>query len=272
MTARSAAALDRLREVRTADDLLRYFIDELDWPLDDEATLEDEDLTFDFDLEELGVPRRIRNPIQRVRQVRPFTPNQPWGIFFVELAGPRLLITQLRGILATLIRRRRAQNTDRRSWDLNDLMFIVTTGAAEATELHLLVFYKVDGKIEFRCLSWRPADSTLRLRRLAEELLPQLTWPWDERDAEAWRSTWRSPFTLRPGETIGSAARLADRMARTAAICGIRSVKPSTMRVREVLSRSYWTAFASNWSLTSTRSVLPTCAPRPSCTGYSAAA
>ena len=220
MTVPHETRVSRLRAVRTADELLRYFIDELAWPLEDEAVLEDEDieeLTFDWDLEELGVPRRIRSRIERVRQVRPFTPSQPWGIFFVELAGPRLLITRLRGLLATLISRRRAtQDTDRRSWDLNDLIFVVTTGEGDSTELHLLVFFNVDGKVEFRCLSWRPADSTLRLRRLAEELLPQLAWPDDEHNIDAWRSAWRNPFTLRPGEVIGSAARLADRMARTA--------------------------------------------------------
>ena len=220
MTARSDIALDRLRTVRTADGLLRYFIDELDWPLDDEAMLEDEDvddLTFDWDLEELGVPRRTSARIERVRQVRPFTADQPWGIFFVDLAGERLLITRLRGILNALIRRRRAAgDIDRRSWALDDLLFVVTTGSGDSTELHLLVFFDVQRKVEFRCLSWRPVDSTLRLRRLAEELLPQLAWPDDEEDVEAWRAAWRSPFTLRPGAVIGSAARLADRMSRTA--------------------------------------------------------
>ncbi len=220
MNTRSATALEHLRTVRTADDLLRYFIDELDWPLEDEAMLEDEDvddLTFDWDLEELGVPRLIRARIERVRQVRPFTADQPWGIFFVDLAGEKLLITRLRGILNALIRRRRAAgDADRRSWVLDNLLFVVTTGGGDSTELHVLVFFDVGGKVEFRCLSWRPADSTLRLRRLAEELLPQLVWPNDEEDIDAWRAAWRNPFTLRPGEAIGSAARLADRMSRTA--------------------------------------------------------
>ena len=220
MSARADEALDRLRKVRTADDLIRYFINELDWPLDDETMLEDEDvseLTFDWDLEELGVPRLTRARIERVRQVRPFTVDQPWGIFFVDLAGERLLITRLRGILNALIRRRRgAGDADLRSWALDDLLFVVTTGSGESTELHVLAFFEVEGKVRFRCISWRPADSTLRLRRLAEELLPRLAWPQDEEEVDAWRDAWRSPFTLRPGEVIDSAARLADRMSRTA--------------------------------------------------------
>ena len=94
MTARSDTALERLSTVQTAENLLRYFIDELDWPLEDEALLEDEDvddLTFDWELEELGIPRRTRARIERVRQVRPFTASQPWGIFFVELSGAEVV-------------------------------------------------------------------------------------------------------------------------------------------------------------------------------------
>lgn len=218
MSGRTDRALERLRKVRTADDLLRYFIEELDWPLDDETLLEDEDLTFDFDLlEELGVPRMASAHIERVRQVRPFTVGQPWGIFFVDVAGQRLPLTRLREFLNRLISKRRSgTDVGHRTWALDDLLFVVTTGKADTTELHLLVFYKVEGKVEFRCISWRPADSTGRLRRLAQELLPQMSWPIDEEDVHGWREAWRNPFTLRPGQVIASATRLADRMARTA--------------------------------------------------------
>ena len=221
MTTRPDTALDRLRNVHNVERLLRYFIDELHWPLEDEDRLEDEDieeLTFDWDPEDLGIPNQDTSPIERVRQVRPFTTDQPWGIFFVELTTQRLLVGQIRKILNKLVTRRRttARHADRRSWALDDLIFVVTTGSGHTTELHLLVFFDVQGKIEFRCLTWRPTDSTRRLHRLADELLPQLAWPDDEHDIAAWRSAWKNPFTLRIGETIDSAARLADRMSRTA--------------------------------------------------------
>ena len=219
MTTRPDTAYDRLREVRTAEDLLRYFIDQLDWPLEDENLLEDpEDLMFEWDLEELGIPRRVRRPVERLRQVRPFTETQPWGIFFVELTARRLLIGQIRNILNKLVTRRRATARDpnQRSWALDNLIFVVTTGSGDSTELHLLVFFDVDGRTEFRCLTWRPTDSTRRLRRLAQELLPHLAWPHEEDDTEAWRTAWRAPFTQQPGDVIKTAARLVDRMSRTA--------------------------------------------------------
>ena len=219
MTSGNEETIERLRRARSADDLLRYFIEELDWPLEDETLLEDEnldELIFEEDLEELGLPIQMRSQIERIRQVRPFTTDQPWGIFFVDLAGTRLLITRLRAFLRTLIRRRRSVAGNRRSWDIDDLIFVVTTGSGESVELHLLVFFKVEGKEVLRCLSWRPAEPTRRLQRVAVELLPQLTWPERQENVEQWKANWRAPFTLQPGETISSAARLADRMARTA--------------------------------------------------------
>ena len=219
MTTRPDTAYDRLREVRTAEDLLRYFIDQLDWPLEDEYLLEDpEDLMFEWDLEELGIPYGVRRPVERLRQVRPFTETQPWGIFFVELTAQRLLIGQIRKILNKLVTRRRttARDPNQRSWALDNLIFVVTTGSGDSTELHLLVFFDVDGRTEFRCLTWRPTDSTSRLRRLAQELLPHLAWPHEEEDTEAWRTAWREPFTQQPGEVIKTASRLVDRMSRTA--------------------------------------------------------
>ncbi len=213
-------ALTRLQETRTAEQLVRYFIDELAWPLEDDALRDDpdmEDLMFDWDLEELGIQPQERPVIERVRQVRPFTSTQPWGIFIVELACRRLLITQIRKLLNQLVTKKRStRGPNRRTWALDDLIFLVTTGE-NPSEMHLLVFYEVKGKADqFLSLSWRPTDPTRRLRRLADELLPQLAWPDNEHDTETWKTTWRQPFTLGPGEVITSAARLADRMAHAA--------------------------------------------------------
>ncbi|MDE0120292.1 MAG: hypothetical protein OXS33_01000 [bacterium] len=205
--------------METAEQLVRYCIDELAWPLEEEEVLESsdiEELMFEWNLAELGIQPGTSRRIERVRQMRPLTANQPWGIFFVELAGPRLLVTQIRQLLDRLVTKRRAsRHANRRRWALDDLIFLVTTDQ-DPSEMHLLVFFKGQDKVEFRCVSWRPTDPTRRLRRLSDELLPHLTWPNDEQDVDAWRKEWREPFTLRLGEVIASAARLADRMARTA--------------------------------------------------------
>ena len=92
----------------------------------------------------------------------------------------------------------------------------MTTGAGEAIGIHLLAFFDADApSIEIRS-PWRPRQSPdLHLERLAGELLPNRV-ARRPSDTLAWRDEWRNAFKLRHGEAIGSAARLADRMAATA--------------------------------------------------------
>ena len=151
--------------------------------------------------------------------MRPLTAEQPWGVFFLEFAGSRLPITQVRRLLGSLVKKKRATGDARgQAWRLDDLLFMVITGVDDSMQLHLLAFSGGDPRSAgFLPLAWRPVQSPDRhLRRLAEELLPRLAWPDDESDRERWRSAWREPFKLPIGQTIKDAARLAERMAKTA--------------------------------------------------------
>ena len=151
--------------------------------------------------------------------MRPLTADQPWGVFFLEFTGSRLPITQVRRLLGSLVKKKRATSDARgQAWRLDDLLFIVITGVDDSMQLHLLAFSGGDPRSAgFLPLAWRPVQSPDRhLRRLAEELLPRLAWPDDESDTERWRSAWREPFKLPIGQTIKDAARLAERMAKTA--------------------------------------------------------
>ena len=191
------------------------------WPLETDD-LEDEDLaaiTYDWDPEELGIPADRLSDLRRLQQMRPLTADQPWGVFFLEFAGSRLPITQVRRLLGSLVKKKRATGDARgQAWRLDDLLFIVITGVDDSMQLHLLAFSGGDPRSAgFLPLAWRPVQSPDRhLRRLAEELLPRLAWPDDESDRERWRSAWREPFKLPIGQTIKDAARLAERMAKTA--------------------------------------------------------
>lgn len=151
--------------------------------------------------------------------MRPLTAEQPWGVFFLEFAGSRLPITQVRRLLGSLVKKKRETRATRgQAWRLDDLLFIVITGVDDSMQLHLLAFSGGDPRSAgFLPLAWRPVQSPDRhLRRLAEELLPRLAWPDDESDTEGWCSAWREPFKLPIGQTIKDAARLAERMAKTA--------------------------------------------------------
>lgn len=204
-----------LRRIRTIDDVVAFLADELDWPIDAAGL---EDASFDFTPEELGIPAVHVPKLGSLRQLRPLTTDQPWGIFFVEFLGPRLPVTALRKLLHALVTRKRARGDGtHKTWELDDLLFIVTTDSGESVELHLVAFFDSGGPtIEIRPLAWRPSQSPPQhLRRLANELLPRLAWP-EQGNADQWRAAWRDAFRLRHGEAIASAARLAERMAGAA--------------------------------------------------------
>ena len=206
---------ERLREVRTLDDVLRLLSAELDWPTGD---FQLDDATFEFSPDELGLPADQVPALESVRQLRPLTAAQPWGIFFLEFRGPKLPVTPLRRLLRAVVRRKRAASGTFRTWDLDDLLFITATDSGDSVELHLVAFFDTGGpQPEIRSLPWNPQHSPRQhLARLSRELLPHLEWPADPNEADAWRSQWREAFALRHGEALRSASALAERMAATA--------------------------------------------------------
>ena len=208
-----------LRRVRNQADLFEFLADELGWPLD-VADLDEEHLTWEWLPEDLGIDPASLASLRRLRQLRPLTAGQPWGIFFVEFDRERLPVTQFRKVAQAFARRKRdgGADADRARWNRENLLFLVTTGRSETVQMHLLALWDRDGRAaEIRSLAWRPAQASVRhLSRLEAELLPRLSWPDDADDGVAWRDQWRDAFKLPLGAAIGSAATLAERMAQTA--------------------------------------------------------
>ena len=210
---------ETMRGIRTFAQVFQYLVDGQGWPLE-LPDLEDDDLTavtYDWDPAELGIPAERLGDLKRLQQMRPLTVNQPWGVFFLEFSGPRLRYTPIRRLLRALVTKKRAAAASRRTWALDDLLFVVITGTGDEVEIHLLAFHGSDPQTaEFRSLAWRPANAPSRhLQRLNEEL-PCLSWPTDDSDIESWRKAWWEAFKLPVGQTIKDSTRLADRMARTA--------------------------------------------------------
>ncbi len=207
---------DHLNDIETLEDVLGFFAGDLDWPISADDL---EDASFEYEPEDLGIAAERIPRLRSIRQMRPLTTGQPWGVFFLEFEGPRLPITPLRQLLRALVTRKRAgRGAEHRTWELSDLLFIITTADRSGVELHLVAFETADdGSVQIFSLPWRPHQSPPQhLRRLAEELLPRLAWPDDPSDAAAWRDGWHSAFALRPGAAIKSAKALAERMASVA--------------------------------------------------------
>ena len=81
------------QRVKDFDSLVGYLRTELGWPI---VANDLEDATFDWEPEELGIPRDRIPHFRRLRELRPLASGQPWGVFFIEFDGPRLPITPLK--------------------------------------------------------------------------------------------------------------------------------------------------------------------------------
>jgi hypothetical protein len=97
--------VERLQSIRTFPQLVKYLRDELGWPIESDDA---EDLTFDYEPHELGLDDEAAVKIKQIKQLRPLTSKQPWGIFFINFEPKRLPVVVLRRILSALVIRKRA--------------------------------------------------------------------------------------------------------------------------------------------------------------------
>src|SRR5215204_1037261 len=97
MSEYSPAAIQSIRDFESLVDYLR---DELDWPLEAEDA---EDLAFEYEPEELGLDERYSVKVREIKQLRPATPHQPWGIFYLDFEPKSLPVVVLRRILRALV-------------------------------------------------------------------------------------------------------------------------------------------------------------------------
>ena len=77
---------DNLHFITTFNDLLDWLGDELDWPIEDYGL---DDLTFEYDADDLGLREEEAEKLEgsSIRQLRPLTGGQPFGIFSSSSAG-----------------------------------------------------------------------------------------------------------------------------------------------------------------------------------------
>ena len=207
-----------LTKVNDFESLIEYLRDELDWDFQAEDI---EDLTFDYEPEELGLDEATAAKIDGIKQLRPLTNNQTWGIFYIDFEPKKLPIVALRRILGKLVVKRRttANQSDRAAWQMHDLLFLSTYGENRSRTMSLAHF---SDNSEFgdlptlKTISWNNLDTALHLKHADETLKTKLRFPDDPNDAEAWREQWSSAFTQRHGEVVRTSQQLARRLAELA--------------------------------------------------------
>ncbi len=207
----------KLRDIKNLESLIEYLHEELDWPLDLENI---NDAYFDYDADEIGLDEDSAAKIKAIKQLRPLTNAQPWGIFFVEFNDKKLPIVALRRILRGLVVKRRATGADRQRWQTKDLLFVSAFGESgdrQITFAHFTDESEAGDLPTLRVLGWDAADTGFQLERTAAALHEHMRWPAVPIDAERWRSSWSAAFRLKVNQVINDSKSLAKLLAVLAA-------------------------------------------------------
>ena len=208
---------EQLRHIRSLRELIPFLRDELDWPIDSE---DPEDITFDYDAKDLGLDEAAAVRIREIKQLRPLTGSQPWGIFWVSFEKKRLPIVVLRRILRALVVKKRGNHGERAEWKSHDLLFLSAYGESDHRELAIAHFSEESATLAtptLRVLQWDDDDTALKLDDVLETLRRRLRW--DEAfatDHERWRSEWSAAFQLRYRHAITKSEELAAALAEAA--------------------------------------------------------
>ncbi len=210
-----------LAKIKRLDQLIAYLRDEMGWPITRDSFEDESDLFFDFTADELGIDPKTAAKIESIKRLRPLSPRQPWGIFFVKFEPKRLPVIALRRILSQVALKKRASanSAERAAWTVDDLLFVSNYGEGERRQISFAHFSKAaDGNDlpTLKVLGWDNLDTALHLDDVAKELTQHLAWPDDESDVEAWRNRWRSAFTLRHREVVNTSKQLSIRLAELA--------------------------------------------------------
>ena len=221
-----------LANIKQFSQLIAYLRDEMGWPI---KGGDFEELTFDFTPEELGIDLKTAAKIQEIKRLRPLSPSQPWGIFFVKFEPKKLPVVALRRILSQVAIKKRASanSSERTAWAADDLLFISNYGeSGDGRQISFAHFSQAESRQDLptlKVLGWDSRDTALHLDGVWKELTEHLAWPINERDGSAWREAWRSAFTVEHREVINTSKELAESLANLAG--NIRDRIKATLKI-----------------------------------------
>ena len=214
--------LQRLQEIKTLTSLLKYLREDLNWPIGSEDV---EEVTFDYDPAELGFDSASTAKIDEVRQLRPLTAGQKWGIFWVKFGKKQLPVQMLRRALGNLVVKKRAstKKSDKAAWHMHDLLFISAYGDDSNRHITFAHFSESEDSETtlpvLKVLGWDDDDTLLHLKDTYKTLLTSLNWETTPTgDPEAWREHWSKAFKLTHKEVIDTTKELVVELAHLATV------------------------------------------------------
>ena len=210
-----------LAKIKRFDQLIAYLRDEMGWPIARDSFEDVDDLFYDFTADELGIDAKNAAKIQEIKRLRPLSPRQPWGIFFVKFEPKKLPVVALRRILSQVALKKRASanSAERAAWAADDLLFISNYGEGDERQISFAHFSQAETRHDLptlKVLGWDNLDTALHLDDVARELTQHLAWPEDDANVDGWRERWRAAFTLRHREVVTTSKELSIRLAELA--------------------------------------------------------
>ena len=103
----SHADIEKLKSVKNFEGLVEYLTYKLGWDIKADNV---DDATFEYPPEELGIESGHAAKIKTIKQIRPLTDTQPWGVFYIEFEPKRLPVVVLRRILRSLVTSKRGKS------------------------------------------------------------------------------------------------------------------------------------------------------------------
>ena len=222
-----------IRKVKTMTDLIGYFSQNLQWNIDVDDFDDIEDISYDFDAEDIGLKKEAFAKISSLRQLQPLVDGQRWGIFCVEFDSDKFEVTALRKILSGLVPKRR-NSADHAVWDQKDLMFICNWGKDNNRTIGIAHFEDKDsGLPQIKMISCAPAMEDFTQIKVFEDRMSHLAWPRNTNNIDAWRESWASAFVSGYRQTIHDSVTLAVQLAAEA-----QNIRDRIMDILEVESRN----------------------------------
>ena len=205
-----------IREVTDLSGLIEYFSQTLQWNIDLDDFDDIEDVTYDFDAEDIGLKEEAFAKIVKLRQLQPLVDEQKWGIFCVEFDSRKFEVTALRKILSGLVPKKR-NAAEHAVWSQPDLLFLCFWGKDNNRTIGIAHFEdKGSGLPQIKMISCAPAVEDFTQINVFEQQLTHLHWPVNTLDTEAWHDAWSSVFVSGYHQVIKDSATLTVNLAREA--------------------------------------------------------
>ena len=183
--------IEKVNGIKDLDSLIGFLRDELDWPIRQDAFIDD--ITYEWTGTELNLSETRQKQLKHgcIRQLRKLHKDQPLAIFLVDFQSKHLYTTTLRQILRHFAIKKRQARPDTPAWAPENMLFVCTTDDyKEFTYTH---FYgdKPD-RARMTSFSWSPGEP---MRTVCEYNLPALRYD-PELDKDNWQRQWLSAFDV----------------------------------------------------------------------------